>query len=171
MKPALFLDRDGTLNYDCPYCKNESETRMYEDVFEPLAELSKDHYVIIITNQSGIGRGYFTLEELGRVNGKVKREIESHGGRIDAIYYCPHLPEDNCSCRKPNTGLIEQAINDFDIDLKNSFVVGDDDKDVQLAKNSHIASIKIRKRGEITSDFFAEDFYGVLRIIRKVEGD
>ncbi len=169
MKPAIFLDRDGTLNYDCPYCRNESEIRMYEDIYTPLEKLSEDYYIIIVTNQSGVGRGYFSLEDMKRMNDKVRREIEFEGGRVDAIYSCPHKPEDNCACRKPKTGLIDQALKDFDIDLRGSFFIGDDDKDMILAKRMGIKSICVRRRGNEVPDFYAEDFYEALKIIEEYQ--
>lgn len=167
MKPALFIDRDGTLNEDCPYCKDEGEIVLYKDIFEPLRELAQRYYIIIITNQSGIGRGYFTAEALGRMNAKIKSAIEVHGGRIDGIYYCPHVPEDNCGCRKPKTGLVQKALADFKIDLGKSLVIGDDDKDIELAKRLGIKSIRVRTEGQVKGDYFAEDFYSILGILNR----
>lgn len=168
-KPALFIDRDGTLVYNCPYCKNEDEIRVYEDVFRPIAELSKSHYIIIVTNQSGIARGFFGIADIDKMNKKVEREIGKRGGRVDAVYYCPHLPEDNCDCRKPKLGMLNKAFADFEIDRSRSFIIGDDDRDMELAKGAGIRSIRVRKDGIIQGDFFAEDFYGVLEIVKGVD--
>lgn len=168
MKPALFIDRDGTINKDCPYCKSPEQINIFEDVFDPLKELSKYFLIIIITNQSGISRGFFTEDDLKEMHEKIKRQISEKGGRIDAIYYCPHLPEDNCNCRKPKTGLVEKAMNDFDIDLKGSFVIGNDDKDVELAKNLKIRSIKVRNDSPSKGDYNVKDFNEVLDIISKI---
>ncbi|MGC8546956.1 MAG: D-glycero-alpha-D-manno-heptose-1,7-bisphosphate 7-phosphatase [Thermoplasmata archaeon] len=168
MRPALFIDRDGTINKDCPYCNGPEQINIFEDVFEPLKELSKYFLIIIITNQSGISRGFFTEEDLKRMHEKIEREINERGGRIDAIYYCPHLPEDNCNCRKPKTGLVEKAMRDFDIDLKESFVIGNDDKDIGLAKNLGIRSIKVRDDSPSQGDYNVKDFNGVLEIISKI---
>ena len=167
MKPALFIDRDGTINKDCPYCRNESEIKIFDDVFAPIAKLSKIYYIIIITNQSGISRGYFSLSDLEMMNEKIKREVAKRGGRVDAIYFCPHKEEDNCGCRKPKTGMIEKAAKDFDIDLPRSFVIGDDDKDMLLAKNIGLKGIRVRKKGNEKGDYFAEDFYKVAEIALK----
>ena len=165
MKPALFIDRDGTLNKDCPYCKDENEIVPYEDIFEPLKRLSDRYYIIIVTNQSGVGRGYFALVNLERMNAKIKCLIEMHGGKVDGIYYCPHVPEDNCECRKPKTGLVQKALINFNIDMAKSFVIGDDDNDMELAKKLGIKSIRVRVRGYVEGDYFAEDFYRVLSIL------
>ncbi|MGC8496748.1 MAG: D-glycero-alpha-D-manno-heptose-1,7-bisphosphate 7-phosphatase [Thermoplasmata archaeon] len=167
MRPALFIDRDGTLNRDCPYCSSPDQIQLFEDIFEPLKELSKEFLIIIITNQSGIARGYFTEKDLDRMHEKIKNEIEKRGGRIDAIYYCPSLPGDNSPCRKPRTGMIESAMKDFDIDLKNSWMIGNDENDIQLAKNVGIRCIRVRHDSNAKADFMADDFYGVLKIIRE----
>ena len=171
MKPALFIDRDGTINVDCPYCRNADEIRVYEDIYLPIAELCKSFYIIIITNQSGIARGYFTEKDLEGMHDKIKRLIESHGGRVDAIYYCPDLPESNSPCRKPNTGMIEKAVRDFDIDLAKSFVIGDDYKDIEMARRLGIRSILVDRSGkgaDLDASYTAKDFNDVLKIIKKV---
>ncbi|MGC9011335.1 MAG: D-glycero-alpha-D-manno-heptose-1,7-bisphosphate 7-phosphatase, partial [Candidatus Micrarchaeia archaeon] len=108
MKPALFIDRDGAINVNCPYCKKESEIKVYDDVYKPIADLSKHFLIIVVTNQSGIARGYFTEDDLKKMNSNIVKFIRRHGGRIDAIYYCPHLPDSDCPCRKPNTGMVEK---------------------------------------------------------------
>lgn len=165
MKPALFLDRDGTLNIDCPYCNSSEKTIMYDDIFVPLEELSKKYYIIIITNQSGVGKGIITMAQLDEVNNKVKVEIEGRGGRVDAIYCCIHKPEDKCECRKPNTKLLSLAFSSFSIDREHSFVIGDDDKDMVMARNFGIRGIRIRRKGDENGDYFAQDFYKVLEVI------
>ena len=167
MKPAVFVDRDGTLNRDCPYCKNAGEIEIYPDVFLPLAELSEDHYIIIITNQSGVGRGYFTGKDLEGMHDKIRREVESHGGRIDAVYYCPHLPGEGCACRKPNTGMLKKAFDEFDIDMSRSFFVGNSRMDVEAGRRAGIATICVRGDEGVHGDFDAKDFGEVLDIIKK----
>lgn len=169
MKPALFIDRDGTINRDCPYCRSQEQIKIFEDVFEPLKQLSKYFLIIIVTNQSGVARGYFTEDDLKEMHQKIIREISEKGGRIDGVYYCPHLPEDNCSCRKPKTGLVEKAMRDFDIDLKESFVIGNDDKDIGLARNLGIRSIKVRDDSQVMGDYNVKDFFGVLDVILKLK--
>ena len=171
MKPAVFIDRDGTLNRDCPYCKNASEIEIYPDVFLPLAKLSEDHYIIIITNQSGVGRGYFTERNLEGMHDKIRREVEGHGGRIDAIYYCPHLPGEGCACRKPNTKMLEKACDEFDIDLSRSFFVGNSSMDVEAGRRFGIATICVRGDEGVHGDFDASDFSDVLEIIKKNGND
>ena len=141
-RPAIFLDRDGTLNVDCPYCRSPDQITLYDDVFGPLKELSKDYLIIVVSNQSGVARGYYTEEDVKAMNEKVRREVEKRGGgRIDAFYYCPHLPEEGCPCRKPKTGMMEEAVRDSNVDLGRSWVVGDSQADVDLAKNAGLGSV------------------------------
>ncbi len=104
----------------------------------------KGFFIIIITNQSGVNRGYFTEEDLGRFNTALVKRLAHMGVRIDAIYYCPHRPDEGCKCRKPGTGLIEKAMHDFPIDLERSVMVGDrDDMDGEMAKRLGIEFINI----------------------------
>ena len=91
-RPAIFLDRDGTLNVDCPYCRSPDQITLYDDVSGPLKELSEDYLIIVVSNQSGVARGYYTEGDVGTMNEKVRREVEKRGGRIDGFYYCLHLP-------------------------------------------------------------------------------
>lgn len=91
---------------------------------------------MVITNQSGIARGYFTEETLAQIHKKMKEELTQHGAYVDAIYYCPHHPDDNCDCRKPKPGLFLKAARDFNIDLSRSFIVGDMEQDVEAGKAS-----------------------------------
>lgn len=137
MNKAVFLDRDGTINVDVDYLSNVEGFKFLPGALEALVRLAKtDYLIIIITNQSGVGRGYFTEERLKEINTKMCCEIEKAGGRIDAIYYCPHRPEEKCTCRKPATGMIEDAKRDYNINITASFMVGDATRDVQLAINA-----------------------------------
>ena len=104
----------------------------------------KGFLIIIITNQSGVNRGYFTEEDLGRFNTALVKRLAHMGVRIDAIYYCPHRPDEGCKCRKPGTGLVEKAMHDFPIDLEHSVMVGDrDDIDGEMAGRLGIEFINI----------------------------
>ena len=144
MNKAVFLDRDGTINTEVDYLSTVEGFVFLPRALESLVRLAKTKYKIIIaTNQSGIGRGYFSEERLKEINVKMCCDLEKAGGRIDAIYYCPHRPDENCSCRKPKTGMIEDAKKDFDIDLAASYVVGDATRDVQLAINAGCTSILV----------------------------
>lgn len=129
MRRAIFLDRDGVINKKVPekdFVKNTDELVYLPKVREIISMLKKNGYiVIIVSNQSGIDRGIIKKGELEKIDEKLKKELG-----VDGIYYCPHLPEENCSCRKPKTGLIERAARDFDIDIRNSILIGDNDFDI-----------------------------------------
>ena len=99
--------------------------------------------VIVITNQSGLGRGYFDEDTLAAVHDKMVRSIEAGGGRIDDIFYCPHTPDDYCDCRKPEIGMGLKAVAKYGIDVKRSFMVGDHDKDIEFGRRLGCRGIKV----------------------------
>ncbi len=136
MKRALFIDRDGTINVDCPYCSKPEDIKMYVDAIDLIKSYRKFGYlVIVITNQSGIGRKFFSEKELVEFNDSLNRCLRKFGASVDRFYYCPHLPEDKCECRKPNGDLVVKAVKDYDIDLTASIMVGDrDDIDGEMAR-------------------------------------
>ncbi|KJE49881.1 MULTISPECIES: HAD-IIIA family hydrolase [Acidiplasma] len=145
MKPAIFLDRDGTINYDAGYTYKLEDLKIYDDIIPILKKYYDSGYIIIvISNQSGINRGYFTVNDMKKFNDGIKRIFMEHGIVISDFYFCPHKPEENCECRKPKTGMVEQAVKKYGIDLKNSIVIGDrDDIDGELARNLGIKFIKV----------------------------
>ena len=99
--------------------------------------------VIVVTNQSGIGRGYFTEETLSRIHGKMIRTVEAAGGRIDDVFHCPHTPDDHCSCRKPEVGMGLAAISKHSINPRISFMVGDHEKDMEFGRRLGCRSIQV----------------------------
>lgn len=132
---AVFLDRDGTVAEDVGYCSSPEDFRLFVTTV-PAIKLLRQHgfRVIIVTNQSGIGRGYFTEEILAEIHRQMQAELSRGGASVDAIYYCPHHPDDSCQCRKPRPQLVLRAARDHDIDLGCSFVVGDQPGDIELGK-------------------------------------
>jgi len=113
---------------------------------------------VIVTNQSGIGRGYFTQQMLAKIHKKMRRELAKHGAHVDAIYYCPHHPDDNCECRKPKPKMVLQAARDLDIDLSQSYVIGNSEMDVELARQAGCKTgIRIGEPGD-TGDWVAPSF-------------
>ena len=136
MNKALFIDRDGTINHDCPYCRDPKDLRIYDDAVGIIKDFRKKGFlIVIVTNQSGINRGYFSEAEFEKFNSALLKELERVGAKVDAVYHCPHRPDEGCLCRKPGTGLVLQAAMDLDIDLSSSFVVGDrDDVDGEMAR-------------------------------------
>ncbi|HSV42494.1 MAG TPA: HAD-IIIA family hydrolase [Methanomassiliicoccales archaeon] len=132
---AVFIDRDDTIVKDVPYCSRPEDLVLFPEVGRSIKRLNDAGFlVIIVTNQSGVSRGYFTDDMLQRIHVKLLEEIGREGGKVDAVYYCPHTPEQGCQCRKPQPGMIEQAMRDFDIDLTRSFIIGDSNHEEGLAR-------------------------------------
>jgi len=136
LRRAVFLDRDNTLIYDPGYIHEPEKVRLLTGVPEGL-KLLKDagFLLVVVSNQSGIGRGYFGEKDFWAVNERLQELLKPFGVQIDAFYFCPHRPDENCSCRKPKTGMIEKAAEDLGIDVSESVVIGDKDSDVELAFN------------------------------------
>jgi len=144
-KTAIFLDRDGTVIYDVGYPKDPGEVQLLPGVVEALSKLQKyGFYLVIVSNQSGVGRDIITKEEAKQVHDKVISILNENGVRLDAAYYCPHLPEDMCQCRKPMPELLFRAAKEFDIDLVNSFMIGDKQIDIEAGKNAGCNTILLR---------------------------
>ena len=137
MEKAIFLDRDGTINIDVDYLHEVDKLVFIDGAVEALALLKMLGYrLIVISNQSGIGRGYFEARDVELLHGYMNRILQKHNAAIDAFYYCPHVEQDACTCRKPKTGLIERAVVEWDIDLSCSYMVGDRETDVMTAVNA-----------------------------------
>ena len=138
MRYTVFLDRDGVINVDSSdYIKRESEFHFIDKSPEAIAMLTKASFdVIVITNQSAIARKLTTVKELEKIFNKMRSGVEDAGGKIKDIFYCPHLPDEGCNCRKPNPGLIFQAKEKYDIDLHSSCMIGDSVKDIECAKKA-----------------------------------
>lgn len=137
MKRAIFLDRDGVINVLRlgQYVTKWDDFQFLEGALEAIQKIAKTEFlIIIITNQSPINRGFITEEELKQIHDQMVHTIQNSGGRIDAIYHCPHRPDETCKCRKPRTGLFEMAAKDFEIDFLNSWFIGDFKSDEEVAK-------------------------------------
>ncbi len=132
---TVFLDRDGTLNQDSGYIRSSGEIELFPGVPQALAKLKQaGARLIVVTNQSGVARGLFSLGDLDAIHVKLRRQLEDAGAALDAIYVCPHHPDDQCECRKPNTGMIHQAVREWHIDLSRSYLIGDHVRDMELAR-------------------------------------
>ncbi|MFH1642685.1 MAG: HAD family hydrolase [Nanoarchaeota archaeon] len=140
MNRAIFLDRDGTINKDKGYVYKIKDLELYKGVIKGLA-LLKDYKLFIITNQSGINRGFFTIEDMEKFNNRLLRELSKNKIIIQKIYYCPHTKEDRCKCRKPNTKFIAIAAKKYKLNLKKSWVIGDHPFDLALAKRAGSKSV------------------------------
>ena len=132
---TVFLDRDGTLNYDPGYLKVAAELKLLAGVGPALARLKRaGAKLVVVTNQSGVGRGIFTLKDLEAIHARLEGLLEQEEVALDAIYFCPHHPDDGCRCRKPNVGMVERAVTELQLDLRRSYLIGDHARDMQLAK-------------------------------------
>ncbi len=150
-RPAVFLDRDGVIiaNRD-DYIKSWHEVEFLPGAIAALRRFSQSNYaVVIVTNQSAVGRGIISLQQANDINRRVVAEIRAQGGRVDACYVCPHHPDDRCVCRKPSPGLLFQASQELGLDLSESYMVGDALTDLQAARVAGVQGILVRTgRGE-----------------------
>ena len=141
MTKAIFLDRDGVINVDKAYVSKIEDFEFCEGVFEALIHFQTLGYLlIIVTNQSGIGRGYYSEEDFQKLTAWMQKELLHVQIKIDAIYHCPHAPILNCSCRKPKSGMLLQAIEDFNIDVKSSWMIGDKQTDIEAALGAGVTN-------------------------------
>jgi len=160
-RPAVFLDRDGVINAKLPegrYVRYASEFRLLPGVIQALRTLEKLGYLrVLITNQRGIGRGLMTEEQLEAVHARMKKELQSKGVTLDAVYYCPHDEHENCSCRKPQPGMILNASRDLEIDLSLSYMVGDSPADIGAGKQAGTRTVRIALETDETADLVFKD--------------
>lgn len=142
----VLLDRDGVINYDSDhYIKSPDEWEPIPGSLEAIALFNKHGYkVIVITNQSGIGRGFYDEETLTEIHKKMHQLAEKNGGKIDAVFYCPHAPNDNCQCRKPKPGLLNTFATEKKISLKNIYFIGDKLDDIHAAEAAGAIPILVK---------------------------
>jgi D-glycero-D-manno-heptose 1,7-bisphosphate phosphatase len=148
-RPAVFLDRDGTLNEEIGYVNHLSRFQVYPWAAEAVRELNRAGFAaVVVTNQSGVARGYFDERLVHLLHEKLRAEIESGGGELAGIYYCPHHPQGKvaafrreCDCRKPASGMIAQAAGDLNLDLTKSFMIGDRFADIETAHRANLPGV------------------------------
>ncbi len=141
---AVFIDRDDTIYDDVGYCSNPDDFDVFDYVPNAISRLNKAGYmVILITNQSGINRGYFDVETLNSIHDKMLKQISEGGGKIDDIFYCPHRPDENCSCRKPEIGMGIDAIKKYGINVRESYMIGDSDADMGFGEKLGCRTIRV----------------------------
>jgi len=167
--PAVFVDRDGTIMENVDYCSDPKQVRIFPRVPEALRRLKSNGFkLIIITNQSGIGRGFFAIEQYRAVEAEVLRQLGD--GLIDATYFCPDVPGQHSSCRKPAPGMILQATQEHRIDLSRSFFIGDKEIDAECGRNAGVCTIRVktglqRDMTGTVADWVASDLAGAAKII------
>jgi len=142
----VLLDRDGVLNVDRSHSvRDRSEFELIDGVPQAIETINEKGYrVIVITNQACVGRGDLDSDELDAIHDILKREVESEGGMIDDVYVCPHVDADECSCRKPQPGLLEEAQQDYGFRMQDTFLVGDDARDMQAARVAGARPVVVR---------------------------
>jgi len=181
---AAFIDRDGTINVDVHYLDNPDKFEMYPGVGEGVKKLKDNGFrIVVITNQSGIARGYFSEKQLSAIHERMKNEFRKFDVVLDGIHYCPHHPDDNCNCRKPNTGLFDMAINEHNIDVKKSYMLGNKVLDIGAGKKIGAGTILIpephireeflskKNEWEYNPDYIADNFIDAVDWILNRNGD
>jgi D-glycero-D-manno-heptose 1,7-bisphosphate phosphatase len=144
-RPAVFLDRDGTIAEEVGYLNHASRFRMFPFAAVAIRRLNEAGFpVIVVTNQSGVGRAYFPESLVHSVNELMTQQLDEAGAKLDAIYYCPHTSADGCNCRKPRTGMSDRAAVEHALDLPRSIVVGDPYGDLELVRNVRARGLLVR---------------------------
>ena len=170
LRAAVFIDRDGTIAEEVGYLNHVSRFRMFPFAAAALRRLNEAGYpVIVVSNQSGIARGYFPESLVEDVTALMRQQLSEAGARVDGVYYCPHASSDGCACRKPRTGMLERAAREHAVDVERSFVIGDRYVDIECARNAGARGILVRTgygEGELAwhaakcpaqPDFIADD--------------
>jgi D-glycero-D-manno-heptose 1,7-bisphosphate phosphatase len=146
-RKTIFLDRDGVINEEKKdYVKNLKEFKIIDGSLQAIKLLKKNNFrVVIITNQSAINRGLLSIEKLNEIHDFLKSKLLDLDTTLDGIYFCPHTPNENCMCRKPKPGLLQQAISELDINVKDSLMIGDSQTDIDAANKMGCKSILLNK--------------------------
>jgi len=175
--PAVFLDRDGTINLDHDYVYRTEDFEFIPGSLDAIRLLNDEGFkVIVVTNQSGIGRGFYSVDDMNGLHEFVQNQCRRHEAHIDAFLFCPHHPEAKlenyrrtCDCRKPATGMIDRAATLFPLDLSRSWVIGDSAADMGMAKSAGLRRILVRtgkghnlNAAEFQIDFMAKNLYAAV---------
>jgi len=145
MQSAVFVDRDGVIieNRD-GYVRSWADVQFIPGALEALAKLAGSRYaIVLVTNQSAVGRGLISLQEAQEINRRVVAEIRAHGGRMDAVYMCPHRPDEGCACRKPAPGMLLQAARELELALASSTLIGDALSDLAAARAAGVRGVLV----------------------------
>ena len=183
---GIFLDRDGTINREVDFLSTPDELQLLPGSAEAIRIANELGFkVIVVTNQSGIARGLLTESQLASIHTKLIELLAAEQASLDAIYFCPHHPElgvgayrRDCDCRKPNTGMVKRAVDEFGIDPKESFVIGDRMLDIQLGRNVSARSILVKtgygneelelcRSNDVAIDFVADDLLDAMHFVRR----
>ena len=163
MRRIVFLDRDGVLNEDSPdFIKSVDEWKPIPGSLEAAAQLSREGFaLVVVTNQSGVGRGLLTRATLESIHRVLEDRLEALGGSLSGIYFCPHMPDDGCRCRKPGVELFERAARDLGLRLEDSVFVGDRSSDVEAARRVGAWPVYVRGDAPVPAELSGEAGVGV----------
>ncbi len=173
----ILLDRDGTIIYDKHYLSDPDGVELLPSAAEGLKRMVKMGFKLaVLTNQSGVGRGYYSHEDVAACNGRMAELLKGYGVEFDGVYYCPHTPEDMCDCRKPAAGLMEQAVDALGFDPKDAYMVGDKEADMGVGRNTGATTILVRtgkgvaheERCRGLADHVADDLVGAATVIQSL---
>jgi D-glycero-D-manno-heptose 1,7-bisphosphate phosphatase len=176
--PAVFLDRDGTINVEKNYLYRIEDWEWIPGAIDAIKLINQMGFLaVVVTNQSGVARGYYSEDDIKALHSRVDKLLATHGAKIDAYYYCPHHPDYggrvNCICRKPSSGMLLQAQKDLDIDLQHAFLIGDRSSDIEAAIKVGVKPVIVKTGyGFIESKFseasveIKEDIFSAIKYIK-----
>ncbi len=178
MKPKAFvlLDRDGTIIRECHYLSDPNLVELLPGAAEGMRKMQEMGLgIVAITNQSAIGRGYFSLTRLAEIHQRLYELLAAEEVKLDGIYFCPHRPDENCQCRKPKTGMVERAAEELNFDLSSSYVIGDKPCDIQLGNNIGATTFLVRtgygfqfaRDGTVKSNYVVDNLLEAATVIEK----
>jgi rfaE bifunctional protein nucleotidyltransferase chain/domain len=173
--PAIFVDRDGTIIEHVEYLHEPEKLKLLPGALEALKRLREAGFrIVVVTNQPGIGLGYFTMEQFFKVNARLLRESSKVGLAFDRVYFCPHTPADGCSCRKPDPGMLTRGIRELNIQVEGSYMIGDSGLDVRAGRSAGCRTVLVRTGLGTTAaveggtaDLICEDLEDAARAILK----
>jgi D-glycero-D-manno-heptose 1,7-bisphosphate phosphatase len=174
---CVLLDRDGTIVFERGYIRDPDEIELLPGAAAALRRLAKSSLALaVVTNQSAVGRGLLTEERLGEIHQRLRELLAAEGVALAGIYFCPHIPEDGCACRKPETGLFESASRELGFLPSESFVIGDKECDVELGQRAGATTILVRtgygddvdRDGSVSPDYVADDLAEAAGIIERL---
>jgi D-glycero-D-manno-heptose 1,7-bisphosphate phosphatase len=173
----VLLDRDGTIIQERDYLTDPRQIEFIPGAVQGLRRLSElGLKLVVVTNQSAVGRGYLDRAGLDKIHQKLRLLLQAEGVRLDGIYFCPHTPDDACSCRKPRPGLIERASKELFFDPKTSFVIGDKACDIEMGRNVGATTLLVRtgygaqvtSDGTVSPEYIVNDLWDATRVIERV---
>lgn len=173
----VMVDRDGTINVEKHYLSSPEQVELFPQSAEGIKLLRNlGLHIVVVTNQSAIGRELFDVEMLDAIHERLKDLLNKQGAGVDAIYFCPHTPDDCCNCRKPLTAMAEQAAKDFGANLSKSFLIGDNVCDIELGKNVNATTILVRtgygervlSEGKTKPDYVVDHLFDAAQLIKKL---